>query len=134
MGNAKRPKNSIVFKLRKSYREGKLDTSQVARLKAIGVDFDGAVFIASKDSLAGQYPAIAAMSISVRIPRCSSCFAILFHSFFASSSSHAGQRGAFFSDFGSPVLRLLLPGLPSSTFTAVGFGFLPLCATVLTSS
>ena len=32
------------------------------------------------------------------------------------------------------VKRLLLPGFPSSTFTAVGFGFLPLCATVLTSS
>ena len=40
---------------------------------------------------------------------------------------------AFFSGFGSPVLRLLLPGFPSSTLTAVGFGFLPLCATVLTS-
>lgn len=37
----------------------KLDTSQVARLKAIGFDFDGAVFNASKDSLAVQYPAIA---------------------------------------------------------------------------
>ena len=31
------------------------------------------------------------------------------------------------------VLRLLLPGLPSNTFTAVGFGLRPLCATVLTS-
>ena len=59
MSDAKRTKNYIVFKLRKSYREGKLDTSQVARLKAIGFDFDGAVFNASKDSLAVQYPAIA---------------------------------------------------------------------------
>ena len=59
MSDAKRTKNYIVFKLRKNYREGKLDTSQVARLKAIGFDFDGAVFNASKDSLAVQYPAIA---------------------------------------------------------------------------
>lgn len=59
MSDAKRTKNYIVFKLRKSYREGKLDTSQVARLKAIGFDFEGAVFNASKDSLAVQYPAIA---------------------------------------------------------------------------
>lgn len=42
MSDAKRTKNYIVFKLRKNYREGKLDTSQVARLKAIGFDFDGA--------------------------------------------------------------------------------------------
>lgn len=59
MSDAKRTKNYIVFKLRKNYREGKLDTSQVARLKAIGFNFDGAVFNASKDSLAVQYPAIA---------------------------------------------------------------------------
>lgn len=59
MSDAKRTKDYIVFKLRKNYREGKLDTSQVARLKAIGFDFDGAVFNASKDSLAVQYPAIA---------------------------------------------------------------------------
>lgn len=59
MSDAKRTKNYIVHKLRKSYREGKLDTSQVARLKAIGFDFEGAVFNASKDSLAVQYPAIA---------------------------------------------------------------------------
>lgn len=59
MSDAKRTKNYIVYKLRKSYREGKLDTSQVARLKAIGFDFEGAVFNASKDSLAVQYPAIA---------------------------------------------------------------------------
>lgn len=59
MSDAKRTKNYIVFKLRKSYREGKLDTSQIARLKAIGFNFDGAVFNASKDSLAVQYPAIA---------------------------------------------------------------------------
>lgn len=59
MSDAKRTKNYIVYKLRKNYREGKLDTSQVARLKAIGFDFDGAVFNASKDSLAVQYPAIA---------------------------------------------------------------------------
>lgn len=59
MSDAKRTKNYIVLKLRKNYREGKLDTSQVARLKAIGFDFDGAVFNASKDSLAVQYPAIA---------------------------------------------------------------------------
>ena len=39
----------------------------------------------------------------------------------------AGQRGALFSGFGSPVLRLRLPGLPPSALTAVGFGFLPLC-------
>ena len=31
MSDAKRTKNYIVFKLRKNYREGKLDTSQVAR-------------------------------------------------------------------------------------------------------
>ena len=59
MSDAKRTKNYIVHKLRKSYREGKLDTSQIARLKAIGFNFDGAVFNASKDSLAVQYPAIA---------------------------------------------------------------------------
>ena len=59
MSDAKRTKNYIVYKLRKSYREGKLDTSQIARLKAIGFNFDGAVFNASKDSLAVQYPAIA---------------------------------------------------------------------------
>lgn len=59
MSDAKRTKNYIVFKLRKNYREGKLDTSQIARLKAIGFNFDGAVFNASKDSLAVQYPAIA---------------------------------------------------------------------------
>lgn len=59
MSDAKRTKNYIVHKLRKNYREGKLDTSQVARLKAIGFNFDGAVFNASKDSLAVQYPAIA---------------------------------------------------------------------------
>lgn len=34
MSDAKRTKNYIVYKLRKNYREGKLDTSQVARLKA----------------------------------------------------------------------------------------------------
>lgn len=43
MSDAKRTKNYIVYKLRKNYREGKLDTSQVARLKAIGFDFDGTV-------------------------------------------------------------------------------------------
>lgn len=59
MSDAKRTKNYIVYKLRKSYQEGKLDTSQIARLKAIGFNFDGAVFNASKDSLAVQYPAIA---------------------------------------------------------------------------
>lgn len=57
MSDAKRTKNYIVFKLRKNYREGKLDTSQVARLKAIGFDFDGAVFNASKDSLRGSMEA-----------------------------------------------------------------------------
>lgn len=59
MSDAKRTKNYIVHKLRKSYQEGKLDTSQIARLKAIGFNFDVAVFNASKDSLAVQYPAIA---------------------------------------------------------------------------
>ena len=44
MSDAKRTKNYIVHKLRKSYREGKLDTSQVARLKAIGFDFEGSAF------------------------------------------------------------------------------------------
>ena len=55
MSDAKRTKEYIIYKLRKSYREGKLDTSQIARLKTIGFDFDGAVFNASKDSLAVQY-------------------------------------------------------------------------------
>jgi hypothetical protein len=82
---------------------------------------------------AWQYPAKAAMSISVRIPSRSICFAIRFHSFFASASSHAGHLGAFFSGFGSPAFSPLFPGFPSSTFTAVGFGFRPLCATALTS-
>ena len=59
MSDAERTKNYFIYKLRKNYQEGKLDTSQVARLKAIGFDFDGAVFNASKDSLAVQYPAIA---------------------------------------------------------------------------
>ena len=51
MSDAKRTKNYIVYKLRKNYREGKLDTSQVARLKAIGFDFDGAVFNGPKTAL-----------------------------------------------------------------------------------
>lgn len=59
MSDAERTKNYFIYKLRKSYQEGKLDTSQIARLKAIGFNFDGAVFNASKDSLAVQYPAIA---------------------------------------------------------------------------
>lgn len=59
MSDAERTKNYFIYTLRKNYQEGKLDTSQVARLKAIGFDFDGAVFNASKDSLAVQYPAIA---------------------------------------------------------------------------
>ena len=59
---------------------------------------------------------------------------IRFHSFFASSSRQEGQRGAFFCGFGSLPLRHLFPGFPSSTFTAVGFGFLPHCATAFTSS
>src|SRR5699024_4186745 len=56
-----------------------------------------------------------------------------FHSFFASSSSQEGQRGAFFSGFGSFVFKGRPPGLPSSIFSAVGFGFLPLGAIAPTS-
>ena len=51
MSDAKRTKNYIVFKLRKSYREGKLDTSQVARLKASSapsVRPDGDVILAER--------------------------------------------------------------------------------------
>ena len=44
MSDAERTKNYFIYKLRKNYQEGKLDTSQVARLKAIGFDFDGAGF------------------------------------------------------------------------------------------
>ena len=48
--------------------------------------------------------------------------------FFASGSSHFGHAGAFFVGFGSLVFSGCLPGLPSSSFMAVGFGFLPLVA------
>ena len=41
--------------------------------------------------------------------------------------------GAFFTGCGSFVLISLLPGLHSSSFKADGFGFLPLCATSVTS-
>lgn len=56
------------------------------------------------------------------------CLASLRHSFFASGSSHFGQAGAFLLGFGSLVFSGCLPGLPSSSFMAVGFGFLPLVA------
>ena len=56
------------------------------------------------------------------------CLARRRHSFFASGSSHFGHAGAFFVGFGSLVFSGCLPGLPSSSFMAVGFGFLPLVA------
>ena len=61
------------------------------------------------------------------------CFASLRHSFFASGSSHFGQAGAFLLGFGSLVFSGCLPGLPSSSFMAVGFGFLPLVAIGISS-
>ena len=39
MSDAERTKNYFIYKLRKNYQEGKLDTSQVARLKVIGNQF-----------------------------------------------------------------------------------------------
>ena len=45
--------------------------------------------------------------------------------FLASSSSQSGQRGSRPFSMGSFLLRGRWPGLPSSTLSAVGFGFLP---------
>ena len=59
MSNNKRTKYYYVNSLRKYYQEGRLDASQVERLKAIGFDFNGWTFDTAKDSLAAQYPAIA---------------------------------------------------------------------------
>ncbi len=39
--------------------------------------------------------------------------------------SHSGQTGIPLAGIGSFVFNFLLPGLPSSFFTAVHFGFLP---------
>jgi branched-subunit amino acid ABC-type transport system permease component len=65
------------------------------------------------------------ISTLVNTPMASKVLAIRFHSFLASGSSHDGHLGAFFSGFGSLSFKGLLPGLPSKTFNAVGFGFLP---------
>jgi hypothetical protein len=46
--------------------------------------------------------------------------------FFASGSNHFGQVGALRSGFGSSAFSGRLPGLPSNSLIAVGFGFLPL--------
>ena len=51
-----------------------------------------------------------------------------FHSFFASASSHDGHLIVDFGGTGSCSLSGCLPGLPSSIFSAVGLGFLPLVA------
>lgn len=52
-------------------------------------------------------------------------FAKRSHSFLASGINQSGQAGIPFAGTGSFVFNFLLPGLPSSFFTAVGFGFLP---------
>ena len=59
MSDDKRTRYSYISALRRCYRNGKLDASQVERLKAIGFDFSGVVFDSIKDSLAAQYPSIA---------------------------------------------------------------------------
>ena len=62
------------------------------------------------------------------MPSCSIWGASRFHSFFASSSNHFGQVGAFFSGIGSCLFSGRLPGFPCSIFIAVGVGFRPLVA------
>lgn len=59
MSGNKRTKYYYVSALREAYHDGKLDASQVERLKAIGFDFIGYAFDATRDSLAAQYPSIA---------------------------------------------------------------------------
>src|SRR5690606_40384558 len=53
-----------------------------------------------------------------------------FHCFLASLGNHDGGDGAIGRGFGSLSLSGRLPGLPSSTFRAVGFGFRPRIAMV----
>src|SRR5690606_39630618 len=53
-----------------------------------------------------------------------------FHCILASLGNHDGGDGAIGRGFGSLSLSGRLPGLPSSTFRAVGFGFRPLIAMV----
>ena len=66
----------------------------------------------------------------VSTPMASSEAASRFHSFFASGSSHDGHFTPPLGGIGSCSLigRRPLPRSPSSTFSAVGFGFLPTIA------
>lgn len=59
MTDIKRKTYYCTSALRECYRDGRLDDSQVARLRRIGFAFDVPVFDSSKDSLAAQYPLIA---------------------------------------------------------------------------
>ena len=64
----------------------------------------------------------------VKTPIASSEDARRFHSFLASGRSHDGHFNSPFGGMGSWSLSGRLPGFPSSTFSAVGLGFLPLAA------
>ena len=64
----------------------------------------------------------------VKTPIASSEDARRFHSFLASGRSHDGHFSSPFGGMGSWSLSGRLPGLPSSTFSAVGLGFLPRAA------
>ena len=56
-----------------------------------------------------------------------------FHSFFASSNSQVGHLMLPLGGIGSFSLSGRLPGLPSRILSAVGLGFRPLVAMLVTS-
>lgn len=59
MTDIKRKKYYCTNALRECYRDGRLDDSQIARLRRIGFTFDVPVFDNAKDSLAARYPLVA---------------------------------------------------------------------------
>lgn len=70
----------------------------------------------------------------VSTPMASSDGASRFHSFFASGSSHAGRLSVALGGTGSFVFSSgRLPGLPSSCFSVISLGYLPLTAMGFTS-
>ena len=69
----------------------------------------------------------------VSTPMASSAGASRFHSFLASGRSHAGHLSVALGGTGSLSLSGRLPGLPSSSLSAVGLGFRPRVAMGITS-